>query len=245
MARIPADRGGKLTLGAVLASAGVAVAASFGVDKGEADLFHVTRIRDAENIANYGLLRGSDPPAAKISDEMSEEVGADPMMVEESKSVRADRRFDEVVRDARYDRDDASQFPPHDHAVFFWGDRDRAIRGHDNTNWSGAVVGVDRSKLPAGCELATGPIDPLDGLWSDIWGALRNRGKYDEEDWYERAKDWWETVEPYTGQDVSGGEIWAGCDVPPEAIVFIEDPETGRVLHAPTEADQTALNDFF
>ena len=211
-----------------------------------ADLYHITRLRDAHDIARDGLLRRSPSPAEKRGREHAEEAadGGSVMMAEEPKDVRADRMFDELLADAKRAVDGADRFPPHEDAVFFWTEKSRAIRAESDTNWTGVIVAVDSSRLPDGCRAARGNIDIADGIWRAYWDELRNVARVDRDELYEDAKRFWRDVSWYEGHASRTDEVWVGCDVPPDAIVRIEDADSGRVLYEPADADQQTLDAF-
>lgn len=208
-----------------------------------ADLYHITRVRDARSIARDGLLRRSESPAEK----RAYEVGGEPddmMMLEEPADIRADRIFDEIIADAKRAVDGAKQYPPHEDAVFFWTTKQRAICAEDKTAWTGVIVAVDRSRLPEGCRAARGDIRTADAIWNSLYAELRNRGRADRDELYADAKQFWRGVSWYEGNASRTDEVWVGCDVPPDAIVRIERADSGRVLYEPADADQQTLDAF-
>ncbi len=208
-----------------------------------ADLFHVTRSRDAAAIARQGLRRSSAPPAQKRGQELAETDDPDPM-VEDPADVKADRDFDELLADAKRSVDGASEYPPHEHAVFFWPSKARASRAESNTSWSGAIVAVDSDALPPGCRPARGDITIADGIWRQFYQMYANHQNVNEGALYDDARRFWKDVTWYEGHNDRDSEVWMGCDVPPDAIEYIEDADTGRVVYEPTAEDQATLEDF-
>jgi hypothetical protein len=221
-----------------------------------ADLFHLTLSRTAEDIAREGLKRRSMLRTEKLARDMSGEMGNyeqaaqdEPMFVEEPRDVKADRRFNEVMLDARYAVD--KSLPSHEsrESVFFWTTEADALRAHEDLN---VIVAVDSTKLPDDCQPVKGNIDTTDAIYTDIWNAAGTGSKpltrEDEERLYETAQEYWENIVPYEpgdGNEPFGrAEVWVSCDVPPEAIEAIYDPDTGRVLYDPAEADQRTLREF-
>lgn len=215
----------------------------------DADLFHVTRTQDAESIARDGLLPNSPSATEKRA---YEDAGQDPTdpdepMIEEPRDTQADRIFDESVRDAKYATDN-EQYPDHEFAVFFWTREKTALRTAEEDKLRSIVVAVDSSKLPSECAPAAGDIRPLDTLWGNIWRGLGVSGEVpSDERMLDLAGEYWDSVEWYEPGVEPGGsetEVFMQCTVPPAAIEAIYNPETGRVLYEPAEADQRTLREF-
>jgi hypothetical protein len=209
-----------------------------------ADLFHVTRIRDAKDIAREGLKRGSPSPAEKKGRELAGESDRDFEMAEDQNTVKADRAFDELLADAKYAVEGAKEYPSHEYGVFFWPTKKRAYRAESDTNWTGTIVAVDSDALPPDCRPVRGDIEIADGIWDRYWQRYSNYADVDEDALYEEAKLFWQTASWYDGTTTgSDDEVWVGCDVPPEAIEYIENAD-GRVLYEPVDADQATLEEF-
>jgi len=218
-----------------------------------ADLFHVTLSRTAESIATDGLCRRSMNRTEKIARDAAGEMGnyednrAEPFE-QEPRDVRADRRFDEIMLDARYRVDES--LPAHEsrEAVFFWPTEAAALRTVDD----GVVVAVDSAKLPDECRIVKGDIDVTDAIYREMWAATGPGAapldQRDEERLFEVAQDYWRDVVAYTPGDGNDpfdrAEVWMDCDVPPEAIEAIYEPGTDRVLYDPATADQRTLREF-
>jgi len=222
----------------------------------DADLFHLTLSRTAEDIAREGLKLRSMLRTEKLARDASGGVGNyeqavqdEPMFVEEPRDVKADRRFNEVMLNARYAVD--KSLPSHESsdAVFFWATEIDALRAHEDLN---VVVAVDSTKLPDGCEPVKGNVDTTDAIYTEIWNAAGTGKKPltrdDEERLFETAQEYWENIVPYEaggGNEPFGrSEVWVNCDVPPEAIEAIYDPDPDRVLYDPADADQRTLREF-
>lgn len=223
-----------------------AIAPAFSVDRGSADLFHVTRIRDAETIATQGLRKSAKTPATKQAEEVytEEEPPGGMEMRERGPTEQAEWKFDELIADSKRSVDGAGKFPAHQPAVFFWPRQSQASESAKSVNWATAIVGVDSSKLPPGCDIAIAPTDGLDYIFKQLYDTFRDHGTHDEQELYDEAKDWWREVGVYDGQDYRRHEVWAGCNVPPGAIEYIENPRTGQILWRPTEKSQATLRDF-
>lgn len=208
-------------------------------------LYHVTRRRDAETVFRQGLNRGEKTPAQKRGEELTEEAGDSPAArMEESSTEKAERWFDEVIEDAKRATDGAGEFPPHRFAVFFWPKESVARRAATDAPWGAVVVGVDTAALPSDCICAIGPTLELDGIFRAYWRAARDRGSVDDDEQFERAKEWWRSVEVYEGSAKRNHEVWCGCDVPPHAIEWIQDPDSGRRLYEPPDEDQRRLFEY-
>jgi len=210
-----------------------------------ADMFHITRVRDADNIFDSGLKRSSPSPARKneqdLIDEMDDEP-IDPMM--EGPTQQAERWFDEVVADAKRAVDEASTYPKHQPANFFWPSKAQAIESSKSVPWAAVMVAVDREDMPDDCRCAIGPTSRIDVIFKEYWDTARDRFSFDPEQQFERAKEWWREVEWYEGGNRRAHEIWCGCDIPSAAIEWIENPTTGRRLYEPPGAGQMTLREF-
>lgn len=224
--------------------AALAVAPAFAVPVEKADLYHVTRIRDAEKIAREGLRTGMLPPSQKEADDRVAEADG-PVMDEETNSTRAERKLQELVAAAKRNVDSAADLPSHQDGVFFWTTEERADTASDSLGFGTAVVGVDVDMMPAECDFAMGPAGFLDSIFEEIWNAYRGRGSFDERELLLEAEDYWREVEPLDMDAArSTFEVWTDCNVPSEAITHIEDSNTGRVLERPVEQDQQTLREF-
>lgn len=209
-----------------------------------ASLFHVTRSQDASAIAADGLRKSADRRVEKVALEAGGMDEWDPM-VEESPDMKADRRFDELVADGRREVGVPSEWPRHDNAVFFWATQERAYDGAENTAGSNVIVAVDPEKMDPSCTFLAGPIDIADDIWTGYYDLFRDTaGNPDEDRLFDLAEQFWREVHVYEGNAARDIEVWTGCDVPPGAIEHITDPETGRVLYDPVDADQTTLREF-
>jgi hypothetical protein len=224
--------------------AALAVAPAFAVPVERADLYHVTRIRDAEKIAREGLRPGMLPPSQKQADERVAEAGGTGM-VEETNSTRAERKLQEIVQAAKRDVDSAEGLPDHDPAVFFWTAADRADTSSESLGFGTSIVGVDIEKVPPECDFAMGPAGWLDSIFEELWDGFRGQGTFDERELVLEAEDYWREVERLDMDDArSTYEVWTTCTIPPAAITHIEDSSTGRVLERPVEQDQRTLQEF-
>jgi len=209
-----------------------------------ASLFHVTRTQDASAIAADGLRKSADRRVEKAALEAAGQDEWDPM-TEESPDMKADRRFDEVVADARRAGDVPSGWPRHNNAVFFWPTEERAYSGADDTAGSNVIVAVDPDQMAASCTFLAGPIDLADDIWTGYYDLFRDTAPNPDEDrLYEVAQQFWRETHVYDGNAGRDIEVWTGCDVPPDAIEYIIDPDTGRVLYEPVDADQRTLREF-
>lgn len=210
-----------------------------------ADLFHVTRVRDARQIAQQGLLRSAMTVTEKQSRDAVPEDERDNMaMFEDPPDVLADREFDDTMAQAKRAVESAAEYPSHGDAVFFWTDESRAWRAEKDTAWSGAVVGVDRDRLPDGCRPARGDIEIADTVWHHHYDMFRDHASGDREDAYEEAKRFWRGVSWYEGQSSRTDEVWVDCDVPPDAIEFIRRPGESGILWEPAAKDQRTLSEW-
>ena len=208
------------------------------------DLFHVTRLKDKDSIIRHGLRPGSKAPAEKKAEEMVEEAGGDPEteFYEDPPDVKADRMFDRIIRHAAGEAG-ITDFPPHDNAVFFWPRRKDAMRAGTNTPGKKAIVAVERDRMPDHCDFATGDHHELSWIWDECYQMHRHGTGTTEEELMEAAIDWWQDVYWYDGTlDFHTQEVWTGCSVPPQAIEYIEDVQTGRRIYE-TPADPS-LFDF-
>ena len=221
--------------------------------QGDADLYHVTRPIDTQTIFRQGLLKDSDSPAAKMAEENTPESES-PHIQQDPKDVRADREFDETIQNARRRVAGTDRFPSHRDAVFAWP----RIKNARNAAFGmkgrpRAIVHIDSSKMPE-CTFAAAPSRALSRLWEGIYNTFsdfaRESDRIRREEAFERAQDWWETVEMYDPdkQYRKRYEVWTGCNVPPEAIVKITDPDREvaddrPILQPPREGEQT-IRDF-
>jgi len=222
-----------------------------------ADVFHVTRPLDAEQIAAEGLRRRAMELVEKEARDAAGEDYSDgraerqPYLDQEPRDVKATRYFDEIVADAR--REVAPDAPRHEssEAVFFWTNERDAKRAADKRLKGGVIVAVDSRLLPDTARPVKASINASDTIYQMIWDALgtgQTYGRETEEEAYELAKDYWSEVQPYTydeGNDpFRTAEVWVNVDVPPEAIQAIYRPDTDRVLYDPAGADQRTLREF-
>lgn len=166
------------------------------------------------------------------------------MMMEEPADIRADREFNEVMADAKRTVEGAGEFPAHHPAVFFWTSEARAIRAESDTAWTGAVVAVDRNRLPDGCRPARGDINVADSVWHEMYDLYRDHARGSRERAYEEAQRFWRGVSWYEGHASRTDEVWVDCDVPPEAIEYIRRPDKAGILWEPADADQRTLSEF-
>jgi hypothetical protein len=200
-----------------------------------ADLYHITRKADARAIFRQGLVRGKKSPAAKKAERNAREASVEhPEVMEDPPDVRADWKFDDILRDAQRAAEGAEQYPDHSNAVFFWETERDAHAAIDNTPWAGVIVAVESDALPDRCECAIGDHHEVSSIWHTVYDAFRGRAHMDEQELYEGAIEWWEDVEFYNKYDSYAGkhEVWCGCDVPPRAIEHIETAD-GRVMYEP------------
>lgn len=209
-----------------------------------ADLYHVTRARDADSIFLDGLVVDSDTPAQKQARELTADKRSEEVLHRESPTEQAERWFDEVVADAKRAVDGAGEFPAHQPANFFWPTENQARESAKSVNWAAVIVGVDRSEMPGRCRCAIGPIDGLDEIFKKYYDTARDHDTFDSEEQYERAKEWWREVEWYEGQSLRRHEIWCGCNVPPHAIEWVHDPRRGTRIYEPPGENQRRLLDF-
>lgn len=209
-----------------------------------ANLYHVTRRRDADRIFQDGLRRESTSPAKKEADELRGEADGDHIMYEESPSEQAERWFDEVIRDAKRSVPAAEKFPAHQPAVFFWPTEQAAFQSNKSVNWGSVLVGVDGEKLPSDCRCAIAPVDGIDVIFKHYYDVARDHGMMEPEEQFERAKEWWQEVQWYEGQNLRRHEVWCPCNVPPHAIEWIHDPRDDRRLYEPPAESQSRLLDF-
>jgi len=210
-----------------------------------ADLFHVTRVRDADRIFIDGLVTTSDPPSRKENQEMIEAEDADPMApLNESPTVQAERYFDEVIADAKRAVDGVGEFPNHQPANFFWPSENQARESAKSVNWGAVIIAVDRAKMPEQCRCAIAPTDGIDQIFKQYYDTFRDHATFDREEQYERAKEWWQEVQWYEGQNLRRHEIWCDRDVPPYAIEWIHHPRVERRIYEPPEEGQARLLDY-
>lgn len=194
-----------------------------------ADLFHVTRLSDADVIAREGLRVDADELVVK-------QTGGpvDDPMIEESRDVRARRELDNLL-DSAQSHSGSQHFPAHSRSVFFWTRESRARRAARNTQAPSAIVGVDSDEIPCRCVVAS--IDISDYIYNELYDLY---GDFSEgtppRDLYDDAVEYWEGAEWYTGQEDSRVEVFCGCDIPLRAIEYIEDPVDRRILYRPDVA---------
>lgn len=208
-------------------------------------IYHVTRRRDAEPIFRQGLLVDSDPPARKKQQELREQEKDTRGPMRDSPTVRAERDFDEIVRDAKREVEGTDKFPNHQPANFFWPTENQATQSAKSVRWGAVVVAVDVSKLPDHHQCAIAPTSGIDQLFKGYYDSYRGHGTLDTDKQWQLAREWWREVEEYDGQTYRRHEIWCDQNIPPEAINRIYDYRSGRTIYAPPdEADQRVLQEF-
>lgn len=221
---------------------GLAALTAFAAPVENAELFHVTRRRDAASIASEGLRRFASTPSASMAEEAA---GGGPMM-ETPNSDLAERDLQELLNHAYRETPAEDMYPNHEGAVFFWPSRSAAEIAVENNNFANTIVGVDPDLMSGRCNFAAADTSIPDAIFGAYWDRARGRGQVDEDALFEDAKRFWtEAVVAYPSDQVkSAYEVWTNCDVPPEAITHIEDAASGRVIERPIEADQSTLDQF-
>lgn len=221
-----------------------AIAPAFSIDTDATELYHITRVADANSIAQDGLQPGGLTPSEK---EARDRVGVDEReaLMERPKSARAEELLQEVLYDARGEADIDPTLPTHNNAVFFWGNESDADSALDSFSAATAIVGVDIDQVPATCNFAMAPTDTPDGIFQAYFDALGGRGRADERELFEDAIEWWESVQRLDIEETRRGfEIWTNCTIPPKALTFIKRGSDGSVIVRPTEKSQTRLQEF-
>lgn len=208
-------------------------------------LYHITRKRDLPDVFQNGIKRSDQSLAARIADRQIQRADDDPNdpVIQEVVS-RIEQRFDEAVEDAKFHLDGTGEFPTHRDAVFFWASDATAYTQAFTAPWKAFIVAVDPDSFPAGCTCAIGPVLDLREIYQDFYNTALDRASVAEDAAFENAKLWWRKVSEWEGQRHFKHHVWCGCDVPPHAIEYASDPDTGERWNDVGDGLQMELDDF-